>query len=63
MNYTLLKDAKAMSGFISAIVLSIIGIGLAMKDNSYWVFFIVISFVILMVSVFRADKLYQGKGR
>ncbi|WP_210471330.1 hypothetical protein [Sporosarcina sp. 6E9] len=64
MNYTLLKDVKAMSGLISAIVLSVIGIGLAMNDNSYWVFFVVVSSIVLAFSIARADRLYkEDKGR
>ena len=64
MNYPVLKDVKVMSGFISSIILSVIAIGLAINSSSYWVFFIVISLVILTVSIFRADKLYkEDKGR
>lgn len=63
MNYPVLKDVKTMVGFILSLILSVIAIALALNSNSYWVFFIVISLIVLAVSVFRADKLYKQKGR
>ena len=63
MNYPVLKDVKAMAGFILSLILSVIAIALALSNSSYWVLFIVISLIVLAVSVFRADRLYKQKGR
>lgn len=56
MNYKLLKDKKAMTGFASSIILSGIGVVLAIYDISYWVAFAVLSLIILSPSVRRAGR-------
>jgi hypothetical protein len=59
MNYKVLKDIKAMSGFVSSIKLSAIAAALAIDNISYWVVFVILSFIVLSLSVFRADRLYK----
>lgn len=59
MNYKVLKDVKVVSGLISSIVLSGIAIILAIYSISYWVFFVVVSMVVLFLSVHRADKIMK----
>ncbi|CRK82909.1 hypothetical protein [Neobacillus massiliamazoniensis] len=60
MNYKVLKDIKAMSGFVSTIKLSAIAVALAIFNISYWVIFVILSILVLSLSVFKADKLYNG---
>lgn len=61
MNYKVLKDLKVISGLISAILLSVIAIALAVYNVSYWVFFVVVSMVLLFLSVHRADKIMKNR--
>jgi len=60
MNYKVLKDVKVVSGLISSIILSGIAIILAIYNISYWVFFVVVSMVVLFLSVHRADKIMKN---
>lgn len=59
MNYKVLKDVKVVSGLISSIILSVIAIILAIYSISYWVFFVMVSMVVLFLSVHRADKVMK----
>lgn len=59
MNWAVLKDKMTVSGFSLAIILNVIAIFLASKSNSFWISIIVFSFVILTLSVRRADRLYR----
>lgn len=61
MNYKVLKDVKAVSGFISAIILSLIGVVLAIKSHRFWVAFVVLSIIILFLSAHRADKVMESE--
>ncbi len=60
MNYKVLKDVKVVSGLISAILLSVIAIALAVYNVSYWVFFVVVSMVLLFLRVHRSDKIMKN---
>jgi cation transport ATPase len=59
LNKKVLTDIRAVTGFITAFMLSIASIIFALSDNQFWVPAIVISFVLLSFSVRRADKLYN----
>ena len=61
MNYSLLKDKKALLVFGFAILLGIVGITLAAFENQFWIAAIVISSYIMYQSVKRADKLFREK--
>lgn len=63
MNSVVLKDIKVMIGFGIALLLGVIAIFLALKDSETWVVFTVLGLVITGLSVFRADRLYKGKGK
>ncbi|GFZ80509.1 hypothetical protein GCM10010978_22040 [Compostibacillus humi] len=63
MNSVVLKDIKVMTGFGIALLLGVIAIFLALKDSETWVVFTVLGLVITGLSVFRADRLYKGKGK
>lgn len=60
MNWKVIRDRKAVMGLIAAFMLSIIGIVLALNNSEYWVVSVTFSFIILIVSVRRADKVYRG---
>lgn len=60
MNYKVLKDVKVVSGLISSIILSGIAIILAIYSISYWIFFVVVSMMVLFLSVNRADKIMKN---
>ena len=60
MNYKVLKDVKVVAGLISSIILSGIAIILAIYRNNYWIFFVVVSMVVLFLSVNRADKIMKN---
>ncbi|WP_449537991.1 hypothetical protein [Ferdinandcohnia sp. Marseille-Q9671] len=57
MNFPVLKDVKAVIGFIMSLMLVGIAIVLATKNNSYWVVFVVLSLMVSYFSVRRADKI------
>lgn len=59
MNKKVLKDYTTVIGFISAICLSIAGIVSAANDSQYWVPSIVVAYILLFVSVRRADRLFR----
>jgi hypothetical protein len=59
MNWKVLRDRNAVTGLIAAFMLSITGIVLALNNSEYWVVSVTLSFIILIVSVRRADKLYR----
>ncbi|WP_042222122.1 hypothetical protein [Oceanobacillus manasiensis] len=61
MIYTMLKDVKTMLSFSASIIGSIIAILLAARDLDGWVFFIVLSLLLLALSVTRASRLYNQK--
>ncbi|MEC5308494.1 hypothetical protein [Bacillus thuringiensis] len=42
MNWLMLKDSKTMSGFVLAILLSILSVVLAVKGSDYWIVLIVL---------------------
>lgn len=60
MNYKVLKDVKVVAGLISSIILSGIAIILAIYSINYWIFFVVVSMVVLFLSVNRADKIMKN---
>lgn len=60
MNYKVLKDVKVVLGLTLSIILSAIGLILAIYNISYWVFFVVVSMVVLSFSVYRADKVMKN---
>ncbi|WP_440898042.1 hypothetical protein ACS127_08790 [Amphibacillus sp. Q70] len=60
MNVKVLQDIKVVSGLISSIILSGIAIVLALYNISYWVFFVVVSWVVLFLSAHRADKIMKN---
>lgn len=59
MNWVVLKDKMTVTGFSLAIILNVLAILIASKNNSFWISIIVFSFVILILSVRRADRLYR----
>ncbi|HDR8111986.1 hypothetical protein ACO1D2_12030 [Bacillus thuringiensis] len=59
MNWLMLKDSKTMSGFVLAILLSVI---FAVKGNDYWIVLIVLTSVLTLLSVNKADKIYKARG-
>ncbi|MBH0164346.1 hypothetical protein IHV12_05425 [Fictibacillus sp. 7GRE50] len=59
MNWVVLKDKMTVTGFSLAIILNVLAILIASKNNSFWISTIVFSFVILILSVRRADRLYR----
>ncbi|RZT21267.1 hypothetical protein [Fictibacillus sp. BK138] len=59
MNWAVLKDKMTVAGFSLAIILNVTAIFLASKSNSFWISIIVFAFVILTLSVRRADRLYR----
>ncbi|WP_082235531.1 hypothetical protein [Halobacillus massiliensis] len=59
MNWPVLKDVKIMTGFIVAILAGVFAFLTALYDIQYWVVFIVISFVSMFLSVYRADQVYK----
>ncbi|WP_117161742.1 hypothetical protein [Paraliobacillus sp. X-1268] len=64
MNLSIFKDSKFSIGIISSFILSLIAvITAATLDNEYWVVFIVPSYILLFLSIRRADKLYKEKGK
>jgi hypothetical protein len=60
MNWKVLRDKMAVTGLIAAFMLSITCIVLALNNSEYWVVSVTLSFIILIVSVRRADKLYRA---
>ncbi|WP_175989203.1 hypothetical protein [Bacillus sp. Marseille-Q1617] len=58
-NTKVVKDRKTVIGLISAFSLSIAGIVFAANDSQYWVSSLVAAFILLLISVRRADKLYR----
>jgi hypothetical protein len=60
MNWKVIKDRKAVMGLTAAFILSMTGIVLALNNSEYWVVSVTLSFIILIVSVRRADKVYRG---
>ncbi|AHK41680.1 conserved domain protein [Bacillus anthracis] len=62
MNWLMLKDSKTMSGFVLAILLSILSVVLAVKGSDYWLVLIVLTSVLTFLSVNRADKIYKARG-
>ncbi|MFD1412356.1 hypothetical protein [Oceanobacillus jeddahense] len=59
MNYKVLKDGKAVLGFISSIILVIIAFVLVTNHIRYWVLFSVTSMIVLTLSLRRADKIIE----
>ncbi|UJF27070.1 hypothetical protein [Planococcus sp. 107-1] len=57
MNWVVLNDKKTMAGLILSILLSIVAVFLAVKDNSYWTVLVLAVFVLLFFSISRADRL------
>ncbi|HDT6579708.1 TPA: hypothetical protein RMI67_006474 [Bacillus cereus] len=62
MNWIVLRDSKTMSGFVIAILLSILSVVFAVKGSDYWMVLIVPTGVLTFLSVNRADKIYKAKG-
>ncbi|RWZ58545.1 hypothetical protein EQV77_06150 [Halobacillus fulvus] len=60
MNHKVLNDVKAVSGFSLSVLLSVFAVILAVYDNSYWVFFVAVSMLVLFLSVFRASKVMKA---
>ncbi|RNF39195.1 hypothetical protein [Planococcus salinus] len=58
MKLILLKDAKAISGFVFSIVSSILAVVLALNHHGSWVVFVTLAFIVLFFSVVRAEKRY-----
>jgi hypothetical protein len=54
------KDVKTITGFLSAVILCIMGILLAAGDQEFWVVPVVIAFILLSYSIRRADKYYRN---
>lgn len=63
MNYKVLKDKKVVIGLISAMVLAITAILLAIYDISYWVLSSGLSTVILYSSLGRADRIMKDDSK
>ncbi|EMA7399018.1 damage-inducible protein DinB [Bacillus cereus] len=63
MNSKILKDVKVKWGFISAIVLGIIAVALAVYNIGYWVVIVILSVIISSFSVYRADQLYKTEDK
>ena len=63
MNYKVLKDKKVVIGLISAMVLAITAILLAIYDISYWVLSSGLSTVILYSSLARADRIMKDDSK
>ena len=63
MNYKVLKDKKVVIGLISAMVLAITAILLAIYDISYWVLSSGLSIVILYSSRGRADRIMKDDSK
>lgn len=62
MNWLMLKDSKTMSGFVLAILLSILSVVFAVKGSDYWIVLIVLTSVLTFLCVNRADKIYKSRG-
>lgn len=60
MNFQVFKDVKLVSGLVSSIILSIIGLLLATYNISYWAFFVMVSMIVLFLSIYRVDKLMKN---
>jgi hypothetical protein len=56
MNWPVLKDVKTVTGFITALILSVVGIILAAGDQGIWVISVVMALMVLSYSVRRAEK-------
>ncbi|RLL48451.1 hypothetical protein D8M04_04100 [Oceanobacillus piezotolerans] len=61
MNWSVLKDLKTMLGFITSILSGIIAIVLAVNNNDLWVLLVIVTLILMILSVFRADKMYRGR--
>ncbi|RDW14998.1 hypothetical protein [Oceanobacillus chungangensis] len=59
MNWSVLKDLKTMFGFITSILLGVFAIVLAVNNNKLWVLFVVVALILMLFSVFRADKIHK----
>ena len=59
MNWRALKDSKTIISFSLALILEIIGVVLARKNDDYWVIFIVIGLFLTFYGVHRANKIYM----
>jgi len=57
LNWVVLKDVKWQSLMIISILLGIIGIVLAVYNNSYWAYFSIISVILMFLGAERANKL------
>ena len=63
MNWSVLKDLKSIIGFITSSLLAVVGVVLAINNNSYWVVFVVLSIMLSFFSIRRADKLYKQNNK
>ncbi|MDR7080681.1 hypothetical protein J2Y03_005772 [Neobacillus niacini] len=63
MNWSVLKDLKTIIGFITSSLLAVVGVVLAINNNSYWVVFVVLSIMLSFFSIRRADKLYKQNNK
>ncbi|KMP94265.1 hypothetical protein [Bacillus cereus] len=61
MNWLMLKDSKTMSGFVLAMLLSILSVVFAVKGNGYWIVLVVLATVLTFLSINRADKIYKAR--
>ncbi|MFD1363424.1 hypothetical protein [Lentibacillus salinarum] len=57
MNWAVLKDAKWLSLTVTSLLLGVIGIVLAIYNNSYWAYFVIISAIFTFLGANRGDQL------
>ncbi len=57
MNYKIIKDKKVIAGLILSVTMSAAAILLALFNSSYWVLPVALSWILLFVSLNRADSI------